>query len=108
MFVPGLGYISQPSQTDAGSLLNLPVSFISNGKPGTIYQWNGGFGKFPTLIKPIPQPEVSKSKLQPKPIDSKIHRLPGKYVFNGKPNDVYVLSDSYNLIYEDALHNFYP
>ncbi|GJQ79998.1 hypothetical protein Trydic_g9471 [Trypoxylus dichotomus] len=111
MFVPGLGYISRPVETGPGALLNLPVNFISNGKPGMIYQWSGSFNSIRTPIKPAipaPKPEVVKPTPIPKPDDSKIHRLPGKYVFNGKPNDIYVLGDSYNSIYGDALHNFYP
>ncbi|KAF5296528.1 hypothetical protein FQR65_LT01518 [Abscondita terminalis] len=99
MFVPNLGYVSQPPSHSLNRFLNVPVSFIANGKPSQIYQWNGGIGDYNT-----PPPPTT-----PKPItDSTIHRLPGKYTFNGKPNDIYVLEDHYNSLYSDALQNFYP
>lgn len=105
MFIPGLGYVSQPTEPRPDSLLNVPVNFISNGKPASIYQWNGAFAGFETPVKQAPKPEIVKKT---KPIDSRIHRIPGKYAFNGKPNSIYVLNDSYNSIYGDALHSFYP
>lgn len=100
MFVPGLGYIShQPAPPPhVSQFVNLPINFLANGKPSTIYQWNGAVDKFPDMQQNIPQ----------QPPDSAIHRLPGKYSFNGKPNDIYVLRDSYNSLYGDALQNFYP
>lgn len=104
-FVPGLGYVSQHSG-NSPSLLNLPIPFLGNGKPVTIYRWNGAYdlpATSPTSSKPaVPKPVAP---VQP---DSNIHRLPGQFTFNGKPGDVFVLRDSYNSLYDDALQNLYP
>ncbi|CAH0564945.1 unnamed protein product [Brassicogethes aeneus] len=101
MFIPGLGYVSQPPQNPADPFVNVPISFISNGKPGNIYQWSGAMETFPE------EPPKPKPTRKPLP-DSNIHKLPGQYSFNGKPEDIFVLRDSYNSIYGDALQNFYP
>ncbi|CAG9786040.1 unnamed protein product [Diatraea saccharalis] len=144
MFVPGLGYVSQPPSLgppmapmmppvgppqSADPFINLPLDFVSNGKPTGVYQWNGGAG-YPQMpqIPPVDpfgygaqpmipppsrpsynMPTYSKPKPKPVPSNSKITNLKGQYVFNGKPGDsVYVLRDTYNSIYSDALQNFYP
>lgn len=98
MYVPGLGYISEPapSPPHMPDFVNLPVNFLSNGKPSNIYQWNAALD-----FQSRPKPTVI-------PQDSNVHRVPGDFVFNGKPNDIYVLRDSYNSLYSDALQNFYP
>lgn len=119
MFVPGLGYVSQPAPPPVPQLLNVPVSFVANGKPSNIYQWSGAISSFPE--EPVPQPPMQRPMVQrpvepqpmvetpkPTPTNSKIHRLPGSYMFNGKPNDIFVLRDSYNSLYSDTLQNFYP
>ncbi|KAM3961078.1 uncharacterized protein ACR2FA_004855 [Aphomia sociella] len=141
MFVPGLGYVSQPPNMGppmgpmmspgvppqvADPFINLPLDFVSNGKPTGVYQWNGapgypqmspvdfGYGgpqpMMPTGPRPgYNTPSYSKPKPKPTPTNSKVTNLKGPYVFNGKPNDnVYVLRDTYNSIYSDALQNFYP
>ncbi|XP_063618616.1 uncharacterized protein LOC134791501 [Cydia splendana] len=149
MFVPGLGYVSQPpnlgppmgppmpqSVPQVDPFINLPLDFVSNGKPTGVYQWgsNGGYPQMPQVPQmpqmpqmdpfgyggqPIMQPmqrpsynnlpSYSKPKPKPAPTNSKVTNLKGQYVFNGKPNDsVYVLRDTYNSIYSDALQNFYP
>lgn len=109
MFVPGLGYVSQPPSNAISQFVNVPVSFVANGKPSAIYQWGGGLDAFPTAAAPPPPPVPAFTTARPvKPADSTIHRLPGKYTFNGKPNDIFVLRDSYNSLYGDALQNFYP
>ncbi|KAI5652032.1 hypothetical protein NE865_00370 [Phthorimaea operculella] len=151
MFVPGLGYVSQPPSLgppmspmlppgggypqppQVDPFINLPLDFVSNGKPTNVYTWNGA-GGYPQSQAPIdtygfgaPQPIPSynqpspprpsyntpsyqtKPKPKPTPTNSKVTNLKGQYVFNGKPNDsVYVLRDTYNSIYSDALQNFYP
>ncbi|XP_032525481.2 WW domain-binding protein 11 [Danaus plexippus] len=137
MFVPGLGYVSQPPSLgpmapmlppgvpqQADPFINLPIDFVSNGKPTGVYQWSGaagyppapqmdpfGYGPSPPVMPPAPRPEYKPSFTKPKPVptNSKITNLKGPYVFNGKPSDsVYVLRDTYNSIYSDALQNFYP
>ncbi|KAJ8943291.1 hypothetical protein NQ318_017309 [Aromia moschata] len=102
MFVPGLGYISQPAPSPLSQFVNLPVPFVANGKPSAIYQWSGAFeGAFPTAAPP-PAPAKKPTK------ESAVHRLPGTYTFNGKPEDIYVLRDSYNSLFSDVLQNVYP
>ncbi|KPJ08820.1 hypothetical protein RR48_07880 [Papilio machaon] len=140
MFVPGLGYVSQPPSLGppmsplmsqgvpqvADPFINLPLDFVSNGKPTGVYQWSGaGYPQVPQMgavdpfgygapqpIIPAPRPTYNPPtypKPKPTPSNSKITNLKGPYVFNGKPGDnVYVLRDTYNSIYSDALQNFYP
>ncbi|XP_028129460.1 uncharacterized protein LOC114325569 [Diabrotica virgifera virgifera] len=112
MFVSGLGYVSQPVAPQMSQFLNVPVSFVSNGKPNAIYQWSGNFGGFPTPAPtqfPIPAYTPKPQKTTKKPLaDSPIHKLPGSFAFNGKPEDIYVLRDSYNSLYNDVLQNVYP
>lgn len=140
MFVPGLGYISQPpsigppmspmmaqavSPQVADPFINLPIDFVSNGKPTGVYQWSGapsfqqvpqmpvdpfGYGSQPIIpSRPSYNMPSYQSKPKPQPTNSKVTNLKGQYVFNGKPGDsVYVLRDTYNSIYSDALQNFYP
>jgi len=88
MLVPGVGYVSRPPTlrpppvVQPRPLINLPLSFVSNGKPTGVYTW-----------KP----------------DSPVTNLDkGPYMFNGRPNDIFLLRDTYNTLYEDALQNFYP
>ncbi|KAJ8932419.1 hypothetical protein NQ314_014676 [Rhamnusium bicolor] len=108
MFVPGLGYVSQPPPSPMSQFVNVPVSFVANGKPSSIYQWSGAFQGFPDVTPP-PFPVPKPQKPAKKPLsDSIIHRLPGTFTFNGKPEDIFVLRDSYNSLYSDVLQNVYP
>ncbi|XP_057654802.1 uncharacterized protein LOC130893052 [Diorhabda carinulata] len=113
VFVSGIGYVSPPVSHPMSQLLNIPVPFVSNGKPNSIYQWSGGFQNFPTEVAPT-YPSYTQVKPKPqestkKPLaDSTIHRLPGNFAFNGKPEDIYVLRDSYNSLLSDVLQNVYP
>lgn len=112
MFVPGMGYISQPPTIQpltpqysmppqlpvnpvnpVNPFLNVPVNFLSNGKPTNVYQWgnNPTFGpQYPSYLPSRPQ---HRPGYRPKPYlhDSKITHLKGPYVFNGRPEDIYVL-----------------
>ncbi|PSN35397.1 hypothetical protein C0J52_28036 [Blattella germanica] len=120
VFVPGLGYVSQPPPPPApmssqmNPFINLPIDFLANGKPTNIYQWSGAPALQPSLSELPPYDYPKPKPTQPTPIkpskpDSSINNLnKGPYVFNGKPSDVYVLRDSVNALYSDALQNFYP
>ncbi|KAG5874295.1 hypothetical protein JTB14_002403 [Gonioctena quinquepunctata] len=114
MFVPGIGYVSQPAPSPMSQFVNLPMSFVSNGKPSSIYQWSGAFQGFPTQAPPTSIsgfPSIVSKPHHPikKPLpDSTIHRLPEQFAFNGKPEDIFVLRDSYNSLYSDVLQNVYP
>ncbi|EFA08710.1 hypothetical protein TcasGA2_TC006381 [Tribolium castaneum] len=96
VYVPGLGYVSQPPPPPppVSPFVSLPLSFVANGKPSTIYQWDSDGFEEPTPTK--------------RPVDSMVHKLDGQFTFNGKPDKISVLRDSYNALYGDALQNFYP
>lgn len=102
MFVPGLGYMPQPPQNAIPEFLNLPVDFVANGKPSTIYQWNAN------AQPPKPPTPPTKPPKKQEPQQSTMYNVPGQFNFNGKPENVFVLRDSYNSLYGDALQNFYP
>ncbi|KYM96794.1 PREDICTED: uncharacterized protein LOC108779026 [Cyphomyrmex costatus] len=143
MFVPGLGYISQPptyssaslkpqiplvpqlvqlhhvrpvrpqpaSQQTVNSFIKLPIDFISNGKPTSVYQWQRKPGKKPT-DSPITNLDnlsadfVNNGKptsiyqwqanLRPvkRPDDSLNSLDMGPYTFNGKLTNVYLLESN--------------
>ncbi|XP_021913087.1 leucine-rich repeat extensin-like protein 5 [Zootermopsis nevadensis] len=117
VFVPGMGYVSQPPppsplSSQVSPFINLPIDFIANGKPTNIYQWSGAPTMEPGITElnrpSLPSYPYPKPKPPAKP-DSTINNLNnGPYVFNGRPSDVYVLRDSVNSLYSDALQNFYP
>lgn len=104
MFVPGLGYVSQPPNystgptrpqishvrphvnpyrphavyntplNDINPFINLPLDFVSNGKPTSVYQWQS------PAYQPIKRPESQISTLDK-----------GPYFFNGRPHGIYLL-----------------
>lgn len=124
MFVPGLGYISQPPtytpMTPAippsiSPFYNLPIDFISNGKPTNIYQWGSPAAQFapqPQFVPPVQTPAYQPNYQRPqrpyqRPMnpyiqESKVTNLKGAFLFNGRPEEIYVLPpSSYNSIYPD-------
>lgn len=122
MFVPGMGYISQPPSYQPlttqypmpqhlpppqpirhiNQFVNVPVNFLANGKPSNIYQWNAapslgnGFGpQYPSYLPARPhQPSYRPHKPSYGHQDSKITHLKGPFVFNGRPEDIFVLPNS--------------
>ena len=130
MFVPGMGYISQPPTIQpiatqfpipqalpppVNPFINLPINFISNGKPTNVYQWNSqsniGNGyvgpQYPSYLPTRPH----RPSYRPKPYlqDSKITHLKGPYVFNGRPEDIFILPNnpynSFNSHYNGGYNN---
>lgn len=175
MFVPGIGYVSQPPTYQpmapimppvvpampampgaTSPFYNLPLNFMANGKPTNIYQWQGNpqipsampgnqygmqmpgnqfgmqapgqFGMAPQASynpqmggpqmqqMPSPphhqqqQPPVVSQQRPHKPYrpyprpqntymqqDSKVTHLKGPFLFNGRPEDIYLLSNYQNL-----------
>lgn len=102
MFVPGLGYVSQPPryspppqlpplnppmanvrpfrpprpptiyQPHVNPFIKVPIDFISNGKPTSVYQW--------------------QDEKPPSRNDNQITNLDkGPYVFNGRPSSIYLI-----------------
>ncbi|KAL0278341.1 UNVERIFIED_CONTAM: hypothetical protein PYX00_000184 [Menopon gallinae] len=91
VFVPGVGYVSRPTTMadPPDPFYHLPLNFMANGKPTTVFQ--------------LPNEHV-----RPKPEPSILSLNKGPYLFNGKPSDIYLLRNSFNALYADALTNFYP
>ncbi|RZF47847.1 hypothetical protein LSTR_LSTR010637 [Laodelphax striatellus] len=106
MFVPGVGYVSQPPsirpppvRTPPDSpFVDLPLQFVSNAKPTGVYSWSA-----PAHVPqrpPQPQPPRRQSPITT--LDK------GPYLFNGRPTDIFLLRSAYDSLYADALQNFYP
>lgn len=123
MFVPGLGYISQPPSyapmtpvpQPISPFYNLPLDFISNGKPTGIYQWGSPTSQFnpqPQYVQQSPQfdpyPSYHQRPQRPpyaqRPISSvnpyidetKVTNLKGPFVFNGRPEEIFLLDNPYS------------
>jgi Domain of unknown function (DUF4786) len=123
MFVPGLGYISQPPTytpmappppPSISPFYNLPLDFISNGKPTNIYQWGSpaaqSFAPQPQYVPQTPsypsyqrpQRPYQQRPMNPYLQESKVTNLKGPFLFNGRPEEIFVLPpSSYNSIYPD-------
>ncbi|XP_059475899.1 uncharacterized protein LOC132196948 [Neocloeon triangulifer] len=125
VYMPGMGYVSRPApvQTPVASpppvipppvrrpspFYQLPLDFVSNGKPGSTVQiWPRDpvpTTTTTTTTTPPPRPPPVIKPFNP----TNINRLPGPFFFNGKPSGFYILQqDPYNSLYADVLHNFYP
>ncbi|KAF6201374.1 hypothetical protein GE061_005822 [Apolygus lucorum] len=89
MLVPGMGYVSRPPQIRPppvvqprpnSQIFNLPLNFVSNGKPSSIYTWKQ---------------------------DSPITNLnKGPYNFNGRPTDLFLLRNPFNALYDNGFQNY--
>lgn len=129
MFVPGLGYVSQPPTYTPMSpvpppispFYNLPLDFISNGKPTNIYQWGSPvntfaasqpqyvqqsapqYGSYPSQYQRPQRPSFQRpmNSMNPYVQESKITNLKGPFLFNGRPEEIFLLQNSYNPIYPD-------
>ncbi|XP_065213796.1 uncharacterized protein LOC135840963 [Planococcus citri] len=89
---------SQPFLSFAPSSIpiQLPVSFLANGKPTRIHTF---------ASDPKPKPEVKPVENQ----NSNIFNLnKGPYFLNGKPSDLYLLQDTFNPFNGNPLNSFYP
>lgn len=136
MFVPGLGYISQPPTYSTANLqplvpykrpgrprpayqqsvvnhhhpfIKLPIDFVSNGKPTSVYHWQKKTNKKPTdtpitNLDTLSADFVTNGKptaiyqwqanVKPtnKPDHDSVHKLDkGPYEFNGKPTSFFLL-----------------
>ncbi|KAK3928476.1 Prokaryotic ubiquitin-like protein Pup [Frankliniella fusca] len=117
VLVPGVGYVSSPGRRPLGGIsaaappppppqvapasspfYNLPLAFMSNGKPTGVYQPSWGQPQRPHRPAARPPPQQSAMFSLNK----------GPYVFNGRPSDIFILRDSYDTLYGDALSSFYP
>ncbi|CRK94923.1 CLUMA_CG008414, isoform A [Clunio marinus] len=125
MFVPGLGYISQPPTytpmapvpQPIAPFYNLPLDFISNGKPTNIYQWGSPSNPFappqPQFVPQQPQFSAYPSYQRPqrpyntqRPVnpfiqESKVTNLKGPFLFNGRPEEIFLLQNTFNPLYSD-------
>lgn len=112
VFVPGMGYISQPPtiqpltpQYPINPFINLPITYLSNAKPTGVFPWgqqapsNFASPQFPSYLPPRPQKPYRQKPPQmpgaPTPTqDSKITHL-GSYLFNGRPDGIYLMPPPY-------------
>lgn len=130
MYVPGMGYISQPPsiqplapQYPINPFINLPVNYLSNAKPNGVFQWNTqqtvpnyGQPQFPSYLPSRPSQKPYRVKPAQQPLqDSKITHL-GSYLFNGRPDNIYLMPQPqyhnpyaapYNPYAGPAMHNPY-
>ncbi|EDV54157.1 uncharacterized protein LOC6555219 [Drosophila erecta] len=130
-FSPLLTYQPMPSFSAYGSVFNLPVNFLANGKPTGIYQVNGspgeavgsltpglgagGYGMRPPTPSNPYRPMSSSSMgsyggsqqsfgLASIPVpqqDSKLTSLKRPFVFNGRPEDIYILPNNLSPLYNE-------
>uniref|UniRef100_A0A8W7Q3K5 Uncharacterized protein n=1 Tax=Anopheles coluzzii TaxID=1518534 RepID=A0A8W7Q3K5_ANOCL len=131
MFVPGVGYISQPPTIQPmaapvpqypqlappppvtmSPFYQLPINFVSNGKPSGIYQWNGAPAAPAVPPQPafaLPYPRPQRPAFAPSPFiqDSKITHLKGPFLFNGRPEEIFLLQNTFNPLYQSPLNSYY-
>lgn len=155
MFVPGLGYISQSTYSDASlkpqiplvsqlvqlhqqlhvrpmrpqqtvnPFIKLPIDFVSNGKPTSVYQWQKKPSKKPTDSPIMNLDNLSadfvnngkptsiyqwQANLKPvkRPDDSLNNLDMGPYTFNGKLTSMYLLkSDDSTSMHQSIRHSNY-
>ncbi|KAH8346659.1 hypothetical protein KR084_007599 [Drosophila pseudotakahashii] len=126
-FSPLLTYQPMPSFSAYGSVFNLPVNFLANGKPSGVYQVNGspgegmpglgggGFGMRPPTpsnpYRPMSPPSLGgyggsqqSFGLASMPVpqqDSKLTSLKRPFVFNGRPEDIYILPNNLSPLYNE-------
>ncbi|XP_058813953.1 uncharacterized protein LOC131677882 [Topomyia yanbarensis] len=133
MFVPGIGYISQPPTIQPlaptmpqypqlappvtmSPFYNLPLNFVSNGKPSGIYQWSGAPSPAPmpqpayALPYPGARPLPHRPAFRPNPFvqDSKITHLKGPFIFNGRPEEIFLLQNSINPFFQAPINPISP
>lgn len=131
MFVPNLGYISNPPTIQPlapvmptmpmSPFYNLPINFVSNAKPTGVYQWGApnvpsmatppGFGmpptpslqnSYPTAPQRPQRPSYQRPPYPQRPQnnpyaqDSKVTNLKGQFLFNGRPEEIYLLPNLQN------------
>lgn len=134
-FSPLLTYQPMPTFSTFGSVFNLPVNFLANGKPSGIYHMNGapndispfasGLGNSfnvrpPTPSNPYrptpPAPPQGFGNVQqsfglatmPAPQqDSKLTSLKRPFVFNGRPEDIFILPNNLNTLYNYNEQSYY-
>lgn len=113
---------SNPYAPQINPFINLPLNFVSNGKPTNVYQWSGAPAGYQPQPNPyqLGYPMQSMQPMQPRPQrpykpkpsylqDSKIHHLKGQYMFNGRPDEVFLLQqNSYNSLgYTNPMRHYY-
>ncbi|XP_050433169.1 uncharacterized protein LOC126841024 [Adelges cooleyi] len=110
MYVPGYGYVSQPTrlepppfmQRPTSPFLNLPLEYMSNAKPVGVYT-------LPQQARPKPQRRPQPAIQSQPQHQSNVYNLnKGPYEFNGRPTDVFLLQNAYDNLYSEVLQNIYP
>ncbi|XP_055906661.1 uncharacterized protein LOC129941918 [Eupeodes corollae] len=106
MYTPGLGYISQPPSqsltayhSNAGNpFMSLPINFLSNGQPNGAYEYSMPelmSSTFPGkgFLRQEP-PVFGRKSFMEQDSGFGTTTLKGRFDFNGRPDNLYVLPDS--------------
>lgn len=128
----GNPYMQQPPPPP-NPFINLPVNYMSNAKPVGVYQYQNGYqqsaaasaaaaagpamrfpinGYGPNQVTPIRQRPFASavgpaSNAYGNP-DSKITHLKGPFIFNGRPEDIYLLQNLQTTPYNaNYFHGYY-
>ncbi|XP_071516002.1 uncharacterized protein [Panulirus ornatus] len=116
VYMPGLGYVSP--NTNNFNFLRPDVNFISNGKPSSIFHF-----KAPAVATTTSKTTTTTTTTTPAPttttMTSKPHKpyppktpspitwLPGSWVFNGRPSNLFIFHSPHNPSPFDKLHQTY-
>lgn len=120
MSMPAANPYMQPSNP----FINMPLNFMSNAKPVGVYQYQSqpapamrfpinGYG--PNQVAPLRQrpqfgmgPTSSNGNSGYNNPDSKITHLKGPFIFNGRPEDIYLLQNLQTTPYNaNFFHGYY-
>jgi len=121
-YTPFLSLQSIPAISPLSAIYNIPLNFLANGKPSNIYQVGGSPSDLqgPYPYRPVQSFQSSnpfrpsnhhhnnnfmsnnQSPTQHHRQDSKLTLLKRPFIFNGRPDDIYILPNNLNHIYSDS------
>lgn len=121
-------YMQQPPPPPPNPFINVPVNYMSNAKPVGVYQYQTGYQqpqagpamRFPSLNGYGPNPVRQRPSYSAASAaaaatgngynnpDSKITHLKGPFIFNGRPEDIYLLQNLQTTPYNaNFFHGYY-
>lgn len=115
MSMPAANPYMQPSNP----FINMPLNFMSNAKPVGVYQYQSpatpamrfpinGFGPQVNPVRQRPAQSPSNTNSGYNNPDSKITHLKGPFIFNGRPEDIYLLQNLQTTPYNaNFFHGYY-
>ncbi|KAK7071518.1 hypothetical protein SK128_013300, partial [Halocaridina rubra] len=116
VYMPGLGYVSP--NTNTFKFVRPDLDFVNNGRPSSIYHYKGSN----TTTTPKPTTTTETTTITPssttttttekpsepnKKPNSNITWLPGPWVFNGRPSNIFIFSSPHKPGHLDSLHKKY-